>query len=366
MPTISLCMIARNEAENIRRCLASAHRFVDEIILVDTGSTDLTKDICAEYGAHIFDYTWADNFSAARNFGLKQAAGDWILWLDADEELEVNDDAALQRYLQSCGDDLLYVPCVQFYGDAPANEKRAYLCSALRMFRSRVGLRFTGKVHEHLDTGTHTISLPAPSQHFLQILHYGYMDDAPRDKGERNIRLLLAEKNEHPDDAWLFYHLAVEYYRAGNIVQAFSLVNEAIAGFITAGILPPPLTYKLKYNILITTSNFQAAYPAIEKAIALYPDYVDLHFYKGISLFAQKQYSKAEKTFEKCLLLGEGNPRYLTLVGTGSFLALYYSGACRMQQQEYEKASEYFRKALAFYPEFEPAVRQLKAIAAKK
>ncbi len=83
--TLSLCMIVKNEEENIGRCLASVKPVVDEMIVVDTGSTDRTIDIAKAFGAQVYDFEWTNNFAEARNFSLSKAAGDWILVLDADE-----------------------------------------------------------------------------------------------------------------------------------------------------------------------------------------------------------------------------------------------------------------------------------------
>lgn len=85
MPTISLCMIVKNESEVIERCLKSVQKLVDEIIIVDTGSTDNTKEICRKYTRKIFDFEWINDFSQARNFSFSKATCDYIMWLDADD-----------------------------------------------------------------------------------------------------------------------------------------------------------------------------------------------------------------------------------------------------------------------------------------
>ena len=97
MPSISLCMIVRNEEDVLARCLTSVADLVDEIILVDTGSSDRTKEIAARYTDRIFDFPWMDDFAAARNHAFLQATGDYCLWLDADDLLEEADRAAFRR-----------------------------------------------------------------------------------------------------------------------------------------------------------------------------------------------------------------------------------------------------------------------------
>ncbi|MFG0216248.1 glycosyltransferase family 2 protein, partial [Brevibacillus porteri] len=82
-PKISLCMIVKNEEECLHKCLDSVKDLVDEMIIVDTGSTDKTVEIGKSFGAVVHSYEWQDNFAEARNFGLEKATGDWILWMDA-------------------------------------------------------------------------------------------------------------------------------------------------------------------------------------------------------------------------------------------------------------------------------------------
>src|SRR5690625_4051411 len=95
--TVSLCMIVKNEASNIARCLRSIHQLVDEIVIVDTGSTDATKAVCEQLTDQVFDFEWVDDFSAARNFSFTQATGDFILWLDADDELSTSDQRKFRQ-----------------------------------------------------------------------------------------------------------------------------------------------------------------------------------------------------------------------------------------------------------------------------
>ena len=351
MPAISLCMIVRNEEKNIRRCLDSVKNHVDEMVIVDTGSTDRTKAICREYGARIFDFKWKGDFAEARNFSLKKAQGDWVLWLDADEAADMVDFPSLRTCLNGEGSPLILIPMLHFYGKEPADENRVYLSSFPRLIRNGAGIRFTGKIHEHLVSDTSSLSLPAEVNRSMRILHYGYMESAWKHKCNRNLELLLREKSEQPNNAWLDYHLAAEYHRSGKCGEAFQSVNRSIVGFLRKNLLPPPLVYKLKYDILITNGNYAAAHAGIEKAVSLYPDYVDLRFYQGMAQFALGEYGKAEQTFSHCLVMGESNPEYLILKGTGSFFSLYCLSLCYEKQGKSKEAEEAFRQAKELNPD---------------
>src|SRR3989304_7047785 len=108
-PTLSLCMIVKNEEQFLGQCLDSVQDIVDEMIIVDTGSTDSTVEIARRYGAQIFHHPWQGSFSEARNYGLQYATGDWILQMDADEELEKADIPILKKVLRSDLYDAIFV-----------------------------------------------------------------------------------------------------------------------------------------------------------------------------------------------------------------------------------------------------------------
>ncbi|MCD7947960.1 MAG: glycosyltransferase [Oscillospiraceae bacterium] len=360
MPTISLCMIVKNEENNLERCLASIQDFVSQMVIVNTGSTDKTTSIARGFGAQIFDFVWTDHFAQARNFGLEKATGDWILWMDADEEMRMLDYPALQKLMLEAQRDLIHVPMVHYYGQLPADAYRSHLSASYRLFRNHKGIRFIGSIHEHLDlNGIEIPELCNDSP--LSILHYGYLDSeiAMKDKGNRNLQLLLKEQKTDAQNPWLNYHIACEYCRLGKYSEGFQECNTAITCFLEKNLLPSSLVYKLKYDILITTGNTQNAWPGIEKAIALYPDYVDLHYYKGIILYMSKQYNMAAEAFEYCLMLGEENPQYLILRGAGSYYALYYLGVCYRAQNKNELAKQAFQDALAQCPLLKEAETQL-------
>jgi len=348
-------MIVYNEENNIRRCLESVRSFADEIIIVDIGSTDRTRAICAEYGTRVFDCKRAMDFSEARNYSISKASCNWILLLEADEELKIRNLSGLIQYLQNTVYDMFPVRITHFYGHQPADEKRAHFSGGLRLIRNDGAVRFTGNILEKIDTTGKSVDYTAETRRFIQILHYGYMEDADKNKTSRNISLILKEKDKQLDDPWIDYYLAVEYYRLGEIHEAYHTVNAAIMLFLLKGSKPPSLAYKMKYDILIASGQYDTAYEGIHKAIALYPDYVDLHFYKGMLEFNHGEYEKARNTLRYCLLIGETNIEYLILSGSGSFLVLHYLGLCHEKQGESQQAVEAFRQTRVLCPGFDSA-----------
>ncbi|WP_228551076.1 glycosyltransferase family 2 protein [Sporosarcina cascadiensis] len=342
-PMISLCMIVKDEEDRIETCLKSVSGIADEIIIVDTGSTDQTIKLCQQFAnVKILYYDWDQHFANARNFGINHASGDWILWLDADEELDVlswetvNDQLAQQEEAT-----VIQLPVLNYVGDRlPVQPELVFTYYQTRLFRNFKGYQFFNRIHE-------TLKLPADANiAYLtaKIHHYGYITEIERkkDKETRNIELLQLDAGELEENPWNAYHLASEYYRRQEYTQAFQYLNLSIYSFLQKMIKPPSILYRLKYAILIETKSLEGAWPSIEKAIDLYPDYVDLHFFKGTILFEKGRYQEALEAFDKCLELGEDHKEHLIWQGTGSYLAMEYKNKCQKKIEEglYDKGGE--------------------------
>ncbi|HWQ74635.1 MAG TPA: glycosyltransferase [Syntrophomonas sp.] len=361
---VSLCMIVKDEEGWLGRCLDSVASIADEIIVVDTGSTDGTKAVGREHKAKVYDFEWTESFSAARNFGLEKATGKWVMWLDADEELELEDAGVFKRILAESKSDLWMIPLINYYGGFPPDSNRAYLYAGARLFRNHKDYRFTGRIHEHLDV-RQILDYSAPKvMPGAKIHHYGYMDQLveSKNKNARNLSMLLKETENPEYDPWIDYHIASEYYRAREFPQAFERINMSIRRFLGQKSMPPSLLYKLKYDILITAGDFDGGWPGIEKAIALYPEYVDLHFYKGIILYNQQKYEEAMAAFRHCLELGETRLQYLTLAGCGGYLAWYFIGRCLEDMKKFVDSGQAYIQAIGLNPQYQEAWLRLRDI----
>jgi glycosyltransferase involved in cell wall biosynthesis len=364
---LSLCMIVKDEEDYIGKCLNSVKDVVDEIIIVDTGSSDRTVEICKSFGAQVFDFPWNESFADARNYGLERATGDWILWLDADEVVEASDVYKLRDVLYF--DDLIIsIHLINYYGDG-VDPNKTFDIAHTRLFQNHKGFKFINKIHEMLNV----IEVFSPEDSPIiktspiKVYHYGYLEavNENKKKFERNLKMLEVELEQKNYSPWIEYHIASEYYRVKQFSKAFDYVNRSIMGFLKQLQTPPSLLYRLKYSILISSGSIEGAWPSIERAVILYPDYVDLHFYKGLILFIKDSFKEALEVFEHCLEMGEDNLQHLTLKGVGSFQALYYKGCCLEQLGQIETAARSYAQAASLSQTFVSPVEALRKLMVK-
>jgi glycosyltransferase involved in cell wall biosynthesis len=360
---LSLCMIVKNEEDCIERCLRSVKDIVDEMIIVDTGSTDRTQAICSSLGAKIYNFPWNNSFAAARNHSLAQATGDWILWLDADEEVDQTDGQKLRDIMKMDSYDAVSLHLVNYYGEQAEKEK-VFNMAQCRLLRNHKGFKFKNNIHETLNLEDILVTA-AEKKRFgsvpIKVYHYGYLDPitAQKNKSQRNIKMLKKELEQEDYNPWILYYLASEYYSAKQYETSFEYVNKAILAFIIEGYTPPAMIYKLKYTILLQTRSHEGAWPGIEAAIKMYPDYVDLHYCKGVILYLKQMYTEAIEALQTCLKLGEENIEYLSLKGAGSFYALYYQGRCYQAMGQTDQALLSYIDAVRIYHSFSDAIEMI-------
>ena len=198
---LSAAMIVRNEERFLRDCLESLKDVADEIVIVDTGSTDRTKEIAARYGARLFEFPWRDDFSAARNVSVDRCLGEWILYIDADERLRPVDKALAKADLSRPGYTAFTVNYRPITGFTPFRE--------FRIFRNDPRIRFEGIIHETVLPSVTRVGEQdglAIGKSILEIDHLGY-DGEMGHKHRRNLPLLRKHVEDHPDISFLRYKL---------------------------------------------------------------------------------------------------------------------------------------------------------------
>ncbi len=358
--TVSLCMIVRNEAQNIRRCLESVAGAVDEIIVVDTGSTDETCQIAREAGARVYRFLWNENFSDARNFSLEQAKGDWILFLDADEELAGESREVLKKLVAEETVEGYFVKIINYIGSEGWTETCPDL--VFRLFRNRREYRFRGAIHEQianviLEKNSNASYRVAEN---MVIIHYGYLDVqiAEKQKKERNLKLIQRELGQDPDNRLLRYHYGVELFRAERYAEAAEELTRAANGIDPNTIYLPKL---LRYIVMAHHYAGQPdrAFHAARLGLRLFPDYADLYYYLGLIDLGLKRYAEASRCFQRAVSMPQQPARYASFAGVRGFRSYFHLGRIAETFLDQDKALEYYMASLRDNPEFTPALESM-------
>lgn len=221
--TLSACLIVKNEERLLPSCLDSLKPLADEVVIVDTGSTDATLDIITHYAEHMNivqgTFRWVNDFAAARNVSLDLASQDWCLWIDADEQIPQDQIDSWQKLTEETPDHpIAYNVNIINYLDGGSIDT----ANNFRLWSNHFGVRFQGKIHEQvipsfnaLDNGEHRACN-------LRIDHYGYQGDQQwqQSKRQRNKEIIVEVLDENPDDHYTRFTLAQEYTMAGEFAQA--------------------------------------------------------------------------------------------------------------------------------------------------
>ncbi len=224
---VSLCIIAKNEESNIAACLDSAAGLCHEVIILDTGSTDRTREIARDKGAKVYVFPWIDHFAAARNACLEHATGDWIFWLDADDRLDDDNRDKLRSLFASlpAGNVAYSMKCRCL----PDPVKRTTTTvDHIRLFRNHPRIRWRYRVHEQV-LGAVRESGGEVRWADVVIQHTGYTDAAlRRGKLARDLRLLEMERSDQPHDPFTLFNLGASYAELGRYEEALPLLQESL------------------------------------------------------------------------------------------------------------------------------------------
>lgn len=229
---LSAVMITRNAARYLALALRALWRVADEIVVVDTGSTDATRTIARELNCRLFEFAWCDDFSRAKNFGIDQARHEWILSVDADEVLYD------RRAPELLGDALRNsaVPAYVVWVDNVYDSGRVEPVRVLRLFRNDPRLRFANPVHESIGEALYA-NWPGfvPPVLDLHLRHYGYLSANAAGKHGRNLTLLRKWVAAAPANIYANYKLGGTLLEAGEGEEALVYLERTFALFAASG-----------------------------------------------------------------------------------------------------------------------------------
>ena len=371
---ISLVMIVKNEERFLRNCLASARGLVDEIVIVDTGSSDNTPQIAREFGAKLVHHAWTDDFSAARNISLEHATGDWALWLDADEEIAPESGGSFRAAVESATPDIGGF-MIEFRNWLQSTTRREdtdmAVHHACRLFRLVPGVRFEGRIHEQNLRSLQQLGYRYAYVPGLTLDHFGYSGEimTARNKHERFIRMLTREVEECPDPSLSHFHL----FNLGNAYFTFGDMENA-AIYLRRAADRPDVKEEFTGTLFTELATALQHLGRLEEGltVCVEADRLGLRdsgvdFARGHCLLHLLRYSEAEKSFRAAIHIGESESALARTGdrGTAGYKARYGLALALVGQDRFDEARIECEAALKAQPGFADA-RYLLSVALRK
>jgi tetratricopeptide (TPR) repeat protein len=352
--TISLCMIVKDEEEMLPGCLEPLQGVVDEMIVVDTGSTDRTVEIAESFGARVVSFPWNGSFADARNASIEAASGDWLIYLDADEHMEADDARHLRALLGRTWREGFYLVETNYTGGSDAGSAVTHM--ALRVWRNRPQYRFAGRIHEQK---THTMPTYLPERFEttrIRVRHYGYLNQriVSKDKSRRNIQLLEQEAQESRTP-FTDYNLGSEYLVLGDHAGARMHLDRSWEALREQGLESvgyAPLLVSRVARARREVGDFEAAVAAVDEGLARFPDHTDLVLEAALAARSRGDLRRAGELAERCLEMGDAPAEYASTTGAGTFLAMTLLAEIHAAQGDRAGQEQILRRCLAEHPDY--------------
>jgi glycosyltransferase involved in cell wall biosynthesis/Flp pilus assembly protein TadD len=351
--TLSLCMIVKDEEEMLPQMLEAVKPAVDEMIVVDTGSTDRTVEIAESFGATVLHHEWTGDFAAARNVSIDAATGDWILWLDADEVLVADDAKELRKLTGQVWREAFYLVEKNFTGDV--EDGTAVTHNALRVFRNRPEYRFNGRLHEQFAHNLPGYLGERVAHTHVRIEHYGYLGVVrdKKDKARRNLELLEKQSAEGLDTSYHKFNLGSEFLALGEWQKAADLLVRS-----WSEMEDDPRRHNYPYmpslasRVVIAlreAGRLDDAHAQAEAGLEVFPGFTDLVFHQANIAKERGDLAESRRLYERCLEMGDAPARYTATVGCGSYLALMALAAMADSARQQELLTRCLDEHPAFY-----------------
>jgi tetratricopeptide (TPR) repeat protein len=363
---LSLCMIVKNEEKELPLCVNSVKPVLDEIIIVDTGSSDNTKDVARQLGARVFDFPWVDDFSAARNHSILRATGDYILWLDADDRVDGGEVEKIRLLKQSFPWKKNQAYYLTVNSQSAVDGETHF--NQLRIFPNVAGAEFEGRVHEQVFYRLKKLGVESV-QTDIVVRHTGYRDEATiRQKSERNLKIIQDELEGDPQNPVLHYNAARTLGGIGRQSEAIEhmekiLGNERIREkekkfFLEAAILTG------KYYIDL--GHYDRAEAIFQDLARQFPENGLVHFGLGETLYKLKDYGGAIGAMEQSLRFPVEVNLFPINVGKLKYCQLHILGECYRETGQEELAREMLSRSLNLHRDDYNSLQTLGFLALKR
>ena len=360
---VSLTMIVRDEERNgnLLRCLESVRGLFDEIVVVDTGSTDRTKEIAAGFGARVVDFAWIDDFAAARNVALDHATGDYVFSLDADdviEPLQQEKLATLLKQLRPDGREAYVLRCV-----CDTSDGTPLVVDQPRLFPRRDDIRWERRIHEVINTALHRAGIAMRWTDII-VRHGGYVDSVIHEqKRQRNLILLHQELAERPNDPFIYYYLGTTAFERKEWQEAlgYFLISQAKCG--TKDAIGCKLFGMLAWTYEILTRYDESLF-LCDVGLRSFPNDGELWFRKAVALRQLHLPLEAEACWKRVLELGRPQTFYSVDAGIYGHLTRHNLALIAEERDDQAAADVHWRAILAECPGHEEALRRVVLTAA--
>ena len=362
---VSACVITKNEEKNIGKWLQEMSLLADEMIVVDTGSTDSTVNMAKKAGAKVFNFEWINDFSAAKNYAIEKATGDWILFLDADEYFTEATRKNVRPLLETNykKDNVGSIRCRLTNIDVDRKNKIVDAMVQVRIFKNIPQIRYHGKIHENIKNTGKAIGMIFSND--IEIYHTGYSSSIIKSKSERNLKFLLEKKEIEGDSTSVISGLMDSYMTLGNYEEAYKYAKMAVERNIVFFGLEGH-----EYEILINSlaqlvskgkEPIEKLFQAMDRAMEVYPKEPSFPLGKGYVLWQIRDYLTAKQYLEKgfkirddfeaeCIKglgINDSSQRILPMAYEAMGNILY-------MQKKGKEAAETFVKGIGYYKYYEP------------
>lgn len=342
--TLSLCMIVKNEENYIAKSIDSVKNIVNEIVIVDTGSTDSTLEILKNYNVKLYNYKWENDFASARNFAINKVKSDWILFLDADEILDEASKDNLINYINRTNLDGCHFIVYNYRSE---NQNDFTIHYAFRLFRNNRGYYYKGKIHEQIYNEKYKNITSRFSNEDIILHHYGYSVEVleKKDKRSRNIPILLDALKENPKDSFNLFNLGNEYLAQNDVNTALHHYELSYSNFDLTKHYSIHLLYRMAvcYQYI---KKYDKAMRFVEEGLQHFSPNVDFEYLKGCLFLDTKRYTLAIDSFNTCLAIGDSSSTVKFVNNCGSINPLMALGNLYYALSDYDKALDFYNKVL--------------------